>query len=303
MKIKELLENYICYLESSSNKSKETISAYKYDVLAFITFLKDGHLCKKSIVYYFQSLIKKGYATSSIKRKRISVSLFLDYVKQKKRIRASFVKDISLNLKDEKRMPRTMPVPIIKKMLNYLYDERNNWGSEYDCFKTNRDLALFDLLITTGVRIGEASAIKISDIDSINRTILIHGKGKKERIVYIPNNGCWANIQNYQKIRGQIACSNDYLFLNKYKKGLGTHSIDLIFKKIMEELHISSIFTPHCLRHTFATNLLSNGGDLRTVQELMGHSSISTTEIYTHVDFKRKKNVLDKYNFRNKFKL
>lgn len=300
MKIKELLENYICYLGSSSNKSKETISAYKYDVSAFITFLKDGQLCKKTIVYYFQSLIKNGYATSSIKRKKISISLFLNYLKIKKKIKTNYLKDIFLNLKNEKRIPRTIPIPIIKKVINHLYDQTTNCSTPYGRFKSNRDLALFDLLITAGIRIGEASAIKISDIDSTNRTILIHGKGKKERIVYIPNNGCWANIQNYQRIRGQIACSNDYLFLNKYKEGLGTHSIDLLFKKMMKELHISSIFTPHCLRHTFATNLLSNGGDLRTVQELMGHSSISTTEIYTHVDFKRKKFVLDNFNYRNK---
>ncbi|MDY6430461.1 MAG: tyrosine-type recombinase/integrase [Bacilli bacterium] len=296
----KLLKDYICFLESLSNKSKETINAYKYDVSAFITFLKDGQLCKKSIVYYFQSLIKNGYATSSIKRKRISISLFLNYLKIKKKIKTNYLKDIFLNLKNEKRIPRTIPIPIIKKVINHLYNQTTNCSTPYGRFKSNRDLSLFDLLITTGIRIGEASAIKIIDIDFANRTILIHGKGKKERIIYIPNNGCWTNLQNYQKIRNRIKCPCNYLFLNKYKEKMGTHSIDLLFRQLIKELRIPSIFTPHCLRHTFATNLLSSGGDLRTVQELMGHSSISTTEIYTHVDFKRKKFVLDNFNYRNK---
>lgn len=303
MKLMKLLDEYVDHLKSSSNKSKETISAYKYDVSLFISHFKDNLLSKITVASYFQSLIKGGYKASSIKRKRISISLFLDYLKVNKKIKVNYTKEIVLNIKDEKSIPKTIPVSIIKKMLFHLYSQISKCTSMYDYFKSNRDLALFDLLITTGIRINEASAIKINDIDFSSRIILIHGKGKKERIAYIPNNDCWSNLQRYWRIRKNVECQNDYLFLSKYKEKLGTHSIDSLFKQLLKELHISSTYTPHCLRHTFATNLLSNGGDLRTVQELMGHSSISTTEIYTHVDFKRKKNVLDKYNYRNKFKL
>lgn len=300
MKIKTLINEYVCRLESLANISTETISAYNYDTSTFAEYLRGKQLNRKNVELYFQLLIKNGYMASSIKRKKISICLFLDYLKNKKIIKNNFARNISLDIKREKKMPKTIPIPIVKKILVFLTSKINNCTSTYDFFKSCRDLALFDLLITTGIRIGEASNLMISNVDTTNRVILINGKGRKERIIYIPQNNCWVNLQKYLEIRKKIECSNDYFFINKFKNKLGTHSIDSMFKKLMRDLKILSVFTPHCLRHTFATNLLINGCDLRTVQELMGHSSISTTEIYTYIDFKRKKQVLDKYNYRNK---
>jgi len=223
MKLMKLLDEYVNHLKSSSNKSKETISTYKYDVSLFVSHLKNNLLSKMTVASYFQSLIKDGYKASSIKRKRISISLFLDYLKVNKKIKVNYTKEIVLNIKDEKSIPKTIPISIIKKMVFHLYNQRSECASKYDYFKSNRDLALFDLLITTGIRINEASTIKINDIDFASRIILIHGKGKKERIAYIPNNDCWSNLQRYWRIRKNVECQNDYLFLNKYKEKLGTH--------------------------------------------------------------------------------
>ena len=300
MKLELLLDEFVEQLEILSNKSKETINAYKYDILDFIRHMEDKKIQKKTTELYFFFLIKTGYKASSVKRKIISISLFLEYLKNKKIIKTNYIKEIRLEIKNDERVPKTIPIYIIKKTLDFLTEKLNKSQTHSSFFKATRDLALFDLLITTGIRIGEASNLNIDDFDFHNRIILIHGKGKKERIVYVPNNGCWINIGNYHKIRKQYNCLHNSFFINKFKERLGTHSIDQIFKQILIDLKAQPVYTPHCLRHTFATNLLSNGGDLRTVQELLGHSSISTTEIYTHVDFKRKKQVLDKYNYRNK---
>lgn len=303
MKLKELLNMYVDYLEITTNKTQETLNAYKYDNNTFIKYLECRHLNKENIDSYFNNLIKNNYKVSSIKRKKASISLFLDYLVHINKIKVNFVKNLDLKLINEKKIPKTIPILVIKKMLVFLKNEIKKSNTTYKLFESTRNLSLFDLLITTGIRISESSNILISDINFTDRTIIIHGKGKKERIVYIPNNECWVNFANYFNIRKRLDTKNLYLFLNKNEERLGIHSIEKIFRFIKNKLKISSTITPHCLRHTFATNLLYNGGDLRTVQELLGHSSISTTEIYTHVDIKRKKYILDKYNYRNKLKI
>ncbi|MDE7167729.1 MAG: tyrosine-type recombinase/integrase [Clostridia bacterium] len=161
-----------------------------------------------------------------------------------------------------------------------------------------RDAALIDLLICTGIRIGEAAAITLDDIISSERTLLIHGKGRKQRLIYISSPITWERLKCLIKERKKS--DNNYLFVNRYGHQLSIHGIEDIYKKYAEKAQINKKSTPHYLRHTFATNLLANGADLRSVQEILGHASVATTQIYTEVTTNRKKQVLKKFNYRNK---
>lgn len=299
VKIHKLFQKYICENENITNKSKETISAYKYDVISFLNCVGDQFNKQQNIEMYFEQLMKNGYKANSITRKKISIKLFYDFLVKEKILRTNLIKNLNLTLLKEKKLPRIISIKKIRMILKHLKNNLCSAKTKQKYQIAARNLAIFDLLIATGIRISEASNIKISDIDFGEKTILIHGKGKKERLIYISSSDCWQHLLNYLQIRKGGIQSN-YLFLNRNHSKLGTHSIDGHFRKIIKSLRFDTGITPHCLRHSFATYLLSNGGDLRTVQELLGHSSIATTEIYTHVDMKRKKQVLEKYNFRNK---
>jgi len=119
-------------------------------------------------------------------------------------------------------------------------------------------------------------------------------------LIYISCSQTWSNLQRWLKMRNNYAVHTDKLFVNRYGKQLSIHGIEYIYNTLKETAGINVNSTPHYLRHTFATNLLANGADLRSVQEILGHSSVSTTEIYTEVTTKRKRQVLNKYNYRNK---
>ena len=142
--------------------------------------------------------------------------------------------------------------------------------------------------------------LKIEKVNNNDeKIILIHGKGRKQRLVYISSEKTWNNLINYITIRNVRCYNTNYLFVNKFNEKLSINSIDNIYRKYKKLANINNKSTPHYLRHTFATNLLSNGADIRSVQELLGHSSISITEIYTEVSKSRKVEVLSKYNYRN----
>lgn len=175
-----------------------------------------------------------------------------------------------------------------------------NAKTPFALFESTRDLCLVDLLISTGIRIGEAIAIKHEDISFQDKTVLIHGKGRKQRLLYISSKETLINIKNWLYFKKANGIKCDYLFVNKYLQPLSIYSAENIFSKYRNLSKINHSATPHYLRHTFATNLLSNGADLRSVQELLGHANISTTEIYTEVSIARKRQVLMKYNYRNK---
>ncbi len=164
-----------------------------------------------------------------------------------------------------------------------------------------RDAAILDILISTGTRICEVAALKVEDIMFNERTILIHGKGRKQRLIYISSPITWQRLKNWLKVRKEnFSLSHDYVFINRYQDPISIYAIEDIFTKYKKLAKINVNSTPHYLRHTFATNLLANGADIRVVQELLGHSSISTTEIYTEVTNTRKIKALKKYNYRNK---
>ena len=178
----------------------------------------------------------------------------------------------------------------VKKLLRTVSHSYHSDDSEHKIFKGIRDTAIIDLLICTGIRIGELTAIKLEDIYKYERSILIHGKGKKERFIYVSSNDTWKNLNRYLKLRKKYKFKVEQVFVNRYGEPLTIYSIEDIYDKYIKKAKLSHS-TPHYLRHTFATNLLNNGADIRAVQEILGHSSVSTTQIYTHVSNERLRTV------------
>lgn len=296
------IDNFIRKTQLTKNLSRKTILAYKSDISDYLRFLNDSvsETDIDDIYSYINHLSQRELKDTTIKRKIISLKLFYSYLYNENIISENPFFGIKFSFRQEKRLPKTLSVKEVSHLLSTLYNCKNIAQTDFSVFETTRDLCLIDLLISTGIRIGEAANITLSDIIMQERTILIHGKGRKQRLLYLSSQETWNNLKEWLRLRKKFSPSSDYLFLNRILEPITIYSIENIFKKYKKLSGINPNSTPHYLRHTFATNLLVNGADLRSVQEILGHASISTTEIYTEVTIKRKKQVLTKYNYRNK---
>ncbi len=296
----QLINQYLSIIKSTKNLSDKTIIAYRSDYSDFLNFLQNKCIEENTVLLYLQYLTQVRHLKSStINRKLISLKMLMKYLFQQGYIEQNYFQH-NFRLKKERKLPKTLTIVDVKKLLNYVQYKNDNAVGSYTMWIAARNLALIDILVSTGIRIAEASDIELNDIIASERTILIHGKGKKQRLIYISCPKTWVKIKKWLKIRELRNVNTNKLFVNRYGDQLGVHGIEYIYNTIKRDSGINANSTPHHLRHTFATNLLSNGADLRSVQEILGHSSVSTTEIYTEVSTKRKKQVLDKYNFRNK---
>ncbi len=300
----ERVLEFIDFISSTKNLSGKTTGCYLGDIRRYMRFIDNKKMEAFSACgvqgYVNYLRFGKGLKDSSVKRNIVSLKLFFDYLKKRGVISYNPFVDMEFHFKQERKLPKTLSTTEIQKLLHSLQKAKQNASSIFQTMQTTRDLCILDILISTGIRIGEAASITHADILSHERLILIHGKGKKQRLIYISSSETWAAITDLIKLKNRYNLQNEHLFLNKYGTPLSIYSIENIFQKHLKLDGIKTKATPHYLRHTFATNLLSSGADIRTVQELLGHSNISTTEIYTHVSMTRKKQVLNKYNYRNK---
>lgn len=269
---------YLDYLKYNRNYSDNTVMSYKNDILEYFIYLKQECLNYLDITYqdlhglliYYE---KKGNSSRSIRRKISSLKGFYKYLVRNDRIDDNPFIYISLP-KVEKKLPQ---------YLNY-----NELNDIFDSIELNniygmRNRLIIELLYSTGIRVSELVNIKIDDISFDEREIRVLGKGSKMRIVYF-DEVCQKYLKTYLQNFDEINKKNSpYLILNKNGEQITTRGIAIIIDKIVQKTSIIKNISPHVLRHTFATHLLNNGCDLLTVQELLGHSSISTTGIYTHV--------------------
>lgn len=292
-------EECLSVMKSTKNISEYSKLAYSSDIKDFIKFC-DGVINNNILVEYVSYLSQERHlCDTTISRKLITLKMFFEYLHNKNLIEENYYQNCHFKFRKERRLPKTLTKSEIAKLLETATTERSSAKSAREVFRTSRNLALIDILISTGIRIGEASAISIEDIIDSEKTLLIHGKGRKQRLMYISCPETWDNLNKWLDIRKKINISTNKLFINCSGNQLGIHGIEYIYKKIKINAGINPSSTPHYLRHTFATNLLSNGADLRSVQELLGHSSVAITEIYTEITTQRRKEVLDKYNLRN----
>ncbi len=281
MKKEEVLDNFFKVLKSEYNYSFYTIKNYKLDLTLFFDFLNKSninylYLNKDNVLAYLKYLDKMNLKNSTISRRISALRTFYNYLMNEGLINSN----IFLNVKNPK---------LEKKLPNYLnYTEMEELLESID-IKTDEGLKrrlLIEMFYSTGCRVSEIINIKVKDIDFLNKKIRIMGKGSKERIVYY---GDYA--KKYLDKYLSKGLDKDYLFINKHGDKYTVEEIELIVKDIMKHLSIKTHVTPHTLRHTFATHLLNNGADIRSVQELLGHSNLSTTGIYTHVSSDRLKEV------------
>lgn len=281
MKKEEVLDNFFKVLKSEYNYSDYTIKNYKLDLTLFFDFLNKSninylYLNKDNVLAYLKYLDKMNLKNSTISRRISALRTFYNYLMNEGLINSN----IFLNVKNPK---------LEKKLPNYLnYTEMEELLESID-IKTDEGLKrrlLIEMFYSTGCRVSEIINIKVKDIDFLNKKIRIMGKGSKERIVYY---GDYA--KKYLDKYLNKGLDKDYLFVNKHGDKYTVEEIELIVKDIMKHLSIKTHVTPHTLRHTFATHLLNNGADIRSVQELLGHSNLSTTGIYTHVSSDRLKEV------------
>jgi integrase/recombinase XerC/integrase/recombinase XerD len=301
--IDNYVHSYINTLKTEKNLSSKSIKAYLSDLSCIIQWLKENNISSldaktlREYINWLQST--KQLKDSSIKRKYITIKSFFKYLVNTKALDISPLENTKITFKTAKKLPKTLPTIDIVRLLKSPVLEFDNLKTEFRKNICIRNNAIIELLYCTGVRIGELVGIDLKDLNIAEQTLLIHGKGRKERMLFISSVQVMEILKKWLEVRPLFNPTCQSLFINKMGGTLSIYTIEDIYSKYVQLAGIENHSTPHYLRHTFATELLSNGADIRAVQEILGHSSITTTQIYTEVSTERKKQVLLKYNNRN----
>ena len=275
-----MLKDFENYLKNVRKYSLNTINSYISDINIFLEYLHIQKLNYKDVNHevirsYLKYLDEKKYKNSSINRILSSLNDYYNYLTKCKVTKYNYFEDINRPHK-EKRLPNFINYSEYMSLLATVEKEENE-------FLKARNLLLLEILFDTGLRVSEAVNIEINNINKKEQSIKVLGKGNKERIVYY---GDYAKnyLEDYLNLRRNInIVDKDYLFLNKNYTRLTRRGVEYLISDISKKALLRQKISPHTLRHSFATEMLNNGCDIRSVQELLGHKSLSTTGIYTHV--------------------
>lgn len=277
---KDILEKYQIYLLTVKQKEEETtVSSYIEDIYKYLEYMENNKIKTalnieyQDITNYLKYLDNNNYETSSIIRKIVSIKLFHKYLSEEYKI-----KDVSskiINPKLRRKLPNILTIEEVDNLL----DIKLNTPFDY------RNKAMLELMYSSGLRVSELVDLKLNNIDLDNGYVRCLGKGKKERIIPIGEIAIEYLKKYINEYRNSMKKGyyTENVFLNNHGKNITRQGFFLIIKNIAKEKNIDKNITPHMLRHSFATHLLNNGANLRTIQEMLGHSSITTTQIYTNV--------------------
>lgn len=288
---KSYLNDFKIYLEVERNFSKHTIRAYDSDILAYLIWL-NGILPEQvnhaKIKEYLLFIQKFNYSKTTLSRKISAIRTFYRYLYRERIIEANPVSGLH-SPKKNKTLPKFLTNNEIEQILNNIKIET---PAGY------RNRTILELLYATGMRISELSGLNFENLNLAENEITVFGKGAKERIVLVSARAKEFLEKYINLVRPMISETpqetNSPVFINKTGYRLQPQSVRAAIKEIVDKIQLPKVVTPHVFRHSFATKLLENGADLRVVQELLGHASISNTQIYTHVSTERLKSVYDK---------
>lgn len=302
--MEEALEDFIFHCKYEKGLSGKTVKAYQIDLSQLKEYLriefsteKIEMVTKEMIKSYLQTISDYKYKT--IKRKIASMKTFFAFYEFENETFINPFRKLKIRLKEPQVLPTVMCCNEVKRILNFLYQERmkNKKNDGYAYKSQTRNIAIVELLFATGIRVSELCQLQYKDIDLINGTIKVYGKGNKERIIQI----CSKEVISILKDYYAFFKPDSYFFINRLGHEISPQSVRLLVRRCTNTLNLSKHITPHTFRHTFATLLLEEDVDIKYIQNLLGHSSIVTTQIYTHVNLSKQKKILSNKHPRNKF--
>ncbi len=280
-----LRAEFFDYLENGKNYSPQTLRAYRQALEKFHSFRSSllwTEATANDFRAYLLELMKKGQSRATIRLNFAALRSFYNHLTERKIVPSNILKLVSLP-KLEKSLPQFLTLPQVTTLLDQ--PTKRKKSKQAPEWMAARDAAVLELFYSSGLRLAELASLDVRDLDPMGETVRVMGKGLRERIVPVGSLALKA-LSHY---RHQARVESGPLFLNKSRRRLGHRSIWLLLKSYLHEAGLPATLSPHKLRHSFATHLLDNGADLRSVQSLLGHASLSTTQIYTHVTTERLK--------------
>ncbi len=302
---KDCIKNYLEYCQFQKCLDKKTLKAYRIDLHQFleknpnftITEITSGTLEQ------YIAQLHELYKPRTVKRKIASLKALFHYLEYREIIDHNPFSKTLIHFREPAILPKTIPLHTVETFLSTIYRQRETARTPYQKNNALRDAAVAEMLFATGMRISELCSLKLNDVNLYDGTILIYGKGSKERRIQIGNESVIHILREYNdhfSAEGK-SCSN--FFVNQSGKALSDQSVRRMINKYTSLASIDQHITPHMFRHTFATSLLEADVDIRYIQEMLGHSSINVTEIYTHVTVSKQRNILATKHPRKDFHL
>jgi len=299
MTVAEAIQSFLFHCQYEKNLSPKTLKAYSIDLRQFRERLEGSSgeveitaVDKAALRDYIQSLFS-GNAEKTIKRKVATLKAFFHHLEREDAIAVNPFRKMDVRIKETRRLPRTVGLADLNRLFKHLYDRKRSLEDRksHAYRALVRDIAVLELLFATGARVSEVCSLKADDMDLRRGDVRILGKGGRERIIQLCDDETVAVIKEHLSFDGRAETSSP-LFKHRSGGSLSAQSVRAMLKRHAFEVGLEIKLTPHMLRHSVATLLLEEGVDIRYIQQLLGHSSISTTQIYTEVSAAHQRQLL-----------
>lgn len=294
-KVTGVIEEFLWHCEFEKKLSEKTLNAYKADLLQFVSNIGNlniSEVTKDVLRKYLQAI--SHFRHKTIKRKIATIKAMLNYYEYENEWYNNPMRKMKIRMREPIRLPTVMSIEEVKALFNIVYKQQKDCKQEtFSYHMATRNIAIVELLFASGMRVSELCDLRLCDIDMKQGCVRIIGKGNKERIVDISQKATLAAIKEW--LREQGPCDSQHpLFVSRLRNKLSTQSVRLLIKNLVSSSQIKKEITPHTFRHTYATLLLEEGIDITYIQHLLGHSSVVTTQIYTHVNLQKQHEILSK---------
>lgn len=297
------IKHYLEYCSQQKRLNTKTIKSYRIDLTQFTSHIVETKLAditQNTLEHYIFHL-HQNYQPKTVKRKIASLKAVFRYFECKELITQNPFNKVQIKFRQPIILPKTIPLHTVECLLKTIYSQQTSGKTAHQRKDALRDAAVCELLFATGMRISELCSLNVNNVNLHDGTILIYGKGSKERRIQLGNTDVIAALENYKTAFSAEIANCHSFFVNQSGRALSDQTVRRMISKYTNLAAIDLHITPHMFRHTFATSLLEADVDIRYIQEMLGHSSINITEIYTHVAVSKQRDILTSKHPRKDF--